>query len=491
MSKNGSEMTSRRSDLTSEKKKFPNASELNPFKNHGKNPRSKHNALPRTGGTQPSEQKSLSDQRHRGQSKEESQSSEQNSSSVNRGYVLSLQSEFRSSNASSNSEVHLSALSSSLWSNDSSTRSKRSPSFKFFPGENNRSKSTSSDPKRHQPSTSSTGTVGSTGNSKKPKRRVQPTVPPSLSKASDTTTSEPEPLHLLTACVYIPHINKRHRHGEDASFILSDSIGVFDGVGSSFDKEAGVDPGKYARKLARDVKKNLNNTKINSLEKAVGTAVSCNKRKGSSTVCLAKLFENKLDIFNLGDSGLLLIPLLGPTFEVRKLQHGFNSPFCVSDDCRDQLKLAVKDQKLLQDGDVIVMATDGLWDNMEMNDIEKIVKKHRKSWPVQPTGDRKPSNDSGHVVRRTLREYNPSYLSRPLGPKMMELARELAITACTLSHSRTVKSPFYREYIKETRSPLGRSYGKKDDITVIISVPVTSYETYSDTLELVYPDCAS
>lgn len=170
--------------------------------------------------------------------------------------------------------------------------------------------------------------------------------------------------------------------GEDSFFVANTYkvIGVADGVGGWRDE--GVDPTLFSNSLMENAKlfaethrKELNPETI--LQSAFDKVLNDKKVKaGSSTACVATLRSDEsgkhfLDVANVGDSGLLVVRNRRVLHRVHEKVHGFNAPFqlavlpkhlqgrAFSDSVSDAIRETVEVQK----GDVVIAATDGLFDN--------------------------------------------------------------------------------------------------------------------------------
>eukprot|EP00754_Rhynchopus_humris_P003928 Rhum_TRINITY_DN12038_c0_g1::Rhum_TRINITY_DN12038_c0_g1_i1::g.48806::m.48806/K17508/PTC7, PPTC7; protein phosphatase PTC7 len=186
--------------------------------------------------------------------------------------------------------------------------------------------------------------------------------------------------------------------GEDSFFIeesMMSSVGVADGVGGW--QSEGVDPGKIARSI-------MSNCAHFASEKYAPPtwllAEAYYKVKyakeveaGSTTACICSLREvqdeggsARLIVFgvNLGDSGAILVRN-GKIVERSPFQQNYGAP--------NQLAVipeSLRSKGFIQNepyegapvqfevsrGDILVLATDGLWDNVEDNTIEGIVEKY-------------------------------------------------------------------------------------------------------------------
>ena len=212
---------------------------------------------------------------------------------------------------------------------------------------------------------------------------------------------------------YQPSSNsKSFKFGDDAWFIAkqkyTDVLGVADGVGGWH--EVGIDPSKFSFNLMKTCKryveqefniaenaKNINaKTPISILKQSYNTLLE-NKNNslctGSSTACII-VFQhdtNLLHTANLGDSGFVVIRNKKIIYKSQEQQHYFNSPFQMAilpDEVEDRAQLDENVEPLgdlvndspdrattssfkLSEGDFIVVATDGLWDNLTEEELLK------------------------------------------------------------------------------------------------------------------------
>eukprot|EP00758_Cryptobia_borreli_P009546 Tbor_TRINITY_DN5490_c0_g1::TRINITY_DN5490_c0_g1_i1::g.25301::m.25301/K17508/PTC7, PPTC7; protein phosphatase PTC7 len=157
-----------------------------------------------------------------------------------------------------------------------------------------------------------------------------------------------------------------------------------DGVGGW--SSLGVDPSHFSNALMENAKlysethrKELNPEVImeNAFQKVKRDG---HVKAGSSTAIIAALQQEGsktyLDVANVGDSGCLVIRNRSIIRRVHELVHSFNAPFqlavvpshmknCFSDKVSD----AVRERVEVEKGDVIVLGTDGLFDNRFNVDI--------------------------------------------------------------------------------------------------------------------------
>jgi protein phosphatase PTC7 len=170
----------------------------------------------------------------------------------------------------------------------------------------------------------------------------------------------------------IPHPNKADRGGEDALFTSDEinALGVSDGVGSWYSR--GVDPGIYARELMRLTEVAIQAGKLDPVQ-ALRQAYAANKERGSATACVALLDDGQLNSVNVGDSGFIILRV-SQVIQSRQITiHSFNFPFQLGQGSPDQPEDGVVAGIKLKPEDIIVMATDGLWDNLFEEQVAELV----------------------------------------------------------------------------------------------------------------------
>lgn len=263
-------------------------------------------------------------------------------------------------------------------------------------------------------------------------------------KASLAGSQAAPPLVMHSGAASIPHPDKEYRGGEDAYFIHSSGfcMGVADGVGGW--AEIGVDPGLYSRELmghADSFISGMDSIDQASPQQALEAAHAQTRARGSSTACILCMCGNKVFASNLGDSGFALVREGIVEFVSPQQQHEFNFPYQIgspdsmSDMPSSAHKLAVEVQK----GDTIILATDGLFDNVYPDEAAALVGLSRKN------------GDPPHVAAEALAKFartraaDPEYLSpfaygaqqlgfRYLGGKMDDITVVVAyIEGCAAS----------------------------------------------------------
>uniref|UniRef100_A0A453IS30 Protein phosphatase n=1 Tax=Aegilops tauschii subsp. strangulata TaxID=200361 RepID=A0A453IS30_AEGTS len=192
-------------------------------------------------------------------------------------------------------------------------------------------------------------------------------------------------LVLASGAAMLPHPSKVRTGGEDAYFIACDGwFGVADGVGQwSFE---GINAGLYARELMDSSKKivmeNQGPPGMRTEEVLAMAAVEA-RSPGSSTVLVAHFDGQVLHVSNIGDSGLLVIRNGQVYTQTKPMTYGFNFPLQIENGV-DPSRLVQNYTIDLQEGDTIITASDGLFDNVYDHEAAAIVSKSLEA-------DRKPT----------------------------------------------------------------------------------------------------
>ncbi|KAI9242362.1 MAG: phosphatase 2C-like domain-containing protein [Podila humilis] len=263
--------------------------------------------------------------------------------------------------------------------------------------------------------------------------------------------------------------------GEDAFFHVSTpsrvALGVADGVGGW--SEVGVDPALFSWALMDNAEAVARQTDVDSgsdnkdvedkvldaqtiLDGAYSELVKGGKvEAGSSTACILSLCKltGTLRASNLGDSAYLLIRNNRCIYESPSQQHFWNCPYQLTvlppgypgagAYVMDMPKDAAQTTHQLQDGDVIVLATDGFWDNVFTKEAIELVDRE--------LGDVITSKDISSSVEDVV-------------GRVRALSQRLTNTARRFSLDQKRLTPFSQgaRHI--------RAGGKIDDITVIVTL---------------------
>ncbi|KAK4988076.1 Protein phosphatase 2C 7 [Elasticomyces elasticus] len=313
------------------------------------------------------------------------------------------------------------------------------------------------------------------------------------------------------------HFNRKERpaSGQDsffASYIGSSAIGdhgdvafgVVDGVGGW--QDSGIDPADFAHGLCGYMTK----AAVQWDEKSEGglrpgkildigyQAVVQDKRisGGGSTASVATADrKGRMEVANLGDSGFLLLRPASISALSHPQTHAFNTPYQLSKIPQRMLaqqsifggspvfselpQQADISNHQLRHGDVIIFATDGVWDNLNASDTLRIVMNQMRdagAW-VQPSdASRSPEGKESHevIVGNSLRNLTTigGTERNSLAPTVQALLA-LAIVGEAKAASQDLRrdGPFAREV---QRWYPGENYrgGKVDDICVVVAVVV-------------------
>ncbi|KAM3700900.1 hypothetical protein ACB098_05G131700 [Castanea mollissima] len=218
--------------------------------------------------------------------------------------------------------------------------------------------------------------------------------------------------------------------GDDAHFICAEknTIGVANGVGGW---------ARYARQLMSNVvtavqKQQTPLNRIVDLRQALEEGFLNTKAMGSSTACIVTFKDYYLRAINVGDSGFMIFRNSKCVYKSPIQQHGFNYPYQLGNimTCDKPCSAIVTTVERLLPGDIIVLGTDGLLDNMFTAEIEDIISKG------------------------TLE-----------GVKTQKLASTIAHLALFNSMDKNIDSPFAQA---ARLAGLKHNGGKRDDITVIV-----------------------
>ncbi|VDM40875.1 unnamed protein product [Toxocara canis] len=252
---------------------------------------------------------------------------------------------------------------------------------------------------------------------------------PSVSKcahvsSTSTQKSEPAPARNVHAsCCGFPKdmmngpsmVRDHGIFGDDACFIArfknTHVVGVADGVGGW--RRYGIDPSEFSSRLMK----------------------ICSELV--QLACILIVDQDTLYSANLGDSGFLVLRRGEVVYRSREQVHYFNAPFQLSllpDSARaagflgDPPEKAELNSMDLQSGDVVVLATDGLWDNVSENLI------------VEQLSNIQPGN-------------------------IQAACNTLALTARRLAFDSRHLSPFA---VKASQHGIDAPGGKPDDITLVL-----------------------
>ncbi|KAI8375311.1 phosphatase 2C-like domain-containing protein [Choanephora cucurbitarum] len=242
--------------------------------------------------------------------------------------------------------------------------------------------------------------------------------------------------------------------GEDAYFRRSDAMGVADGVGG-WSGVSAANAALYSRKLMHHAYLQLerfNNRDdpyyyhyddadpMRILQKSYEESMQEAQQEGiigSCTACLAILRHQELRIANIGDCGISVIRQNNYIFRSEEQQHAFNFPYQLGTSSPDRPKDAQSFTVAVEKGDIIIMGSDGLFDNLFDKEILSIVR--------------------SLVSKKRITSIEPQTISDALAER-----------AKAVSHSKIdVDSPFQARAVSEGLYYQG---GKVDDISVLVAI---------------------
>ncbi|XP_076896061.1 putative protein phosphatase 2C BIPP2C1 [Bidens hawaiensis] len=194
-------------------------------------------------------------------------------------------------------------------------------------------------------------------------------------------------------------------------------------------------PGVYAQELMRTCEEIVWDTSNGPLTNPVELlcrGVKETNMSGSSNVLIANFNGQALHVANIGDTGFLIIRHGAVYKKSSPLLHEFHFALQV-DDSDDPLQLVKEYLIELEAGDIVISATDGLFDNLYDREITMIVSK-----------------------------------SLQAGMKPQEVANILATRAQEVGRSAFVRSPF--SDAAQAAGYTGYAGGKPDNVAVIVSL---------------------
>ncbi|GAB2225288.1 hypothetical protein Droror1_Dr00006079 [Drosera rotundifolia] len=243
-----------------------------------------------------------------------------------------------------------------------------------------------------------------------------------------------EPCVLSSGAALLPHPAKALTGLEDAYFLTQWNLfGVADGAAQwSFD---GIDRGGYASELMRScetVASSEENDVLIDVKEILKKSAAAAKSPGLAAFLVARLNNQALHVANIGDTGFCVIRNGCVYYRSIPMVHEFNFPVRIGQD-DDPMEVLEEFHVDIEDGDVIVVATDGLFDNLYEQETVSIVSE-----------------------------------SAAAGVTSEEIAKLLAARAQEVGRSASTRSPFADA--AKAMGYTGYSGGKLDAVSVIVSL---------------------
>tara|TARA_B100000029_G_scaffold514025_1_gene615366 strand:- start:1046 stop:1777 length:732 start_codon:yes stop_codon:yes gene_type:complete len=181
---------------------------------------------------------------------------------------------------------------------------------------------------------------------------------------------------LRTGYANIPHAEKSATGGEDSWFITEEVIGVADGVGGM--SKMGVDCKMFSNNLCEFCEQGVNARQMVNPERIATYAFSKVSVNGASTLLVVNGENpNKVEYYNIGDSQVGIYRQSRGWIHVSPEQeHDFNQPYQLGrmdTFTADRPDAGITNSIDTQKGDILVVASDGLWDNVYQNVIRDLI----------------------------------------------------------------------------------------------------------------------
>uniref|UniRef100_A0A7N0R8Z4 PPM-type phosphatase domain-containing protein n=1 Tax=Kalanchoe fedtschenkoi TaxID=63787 RepID=A0A7N0R8Z4_KALFE len=251
---------------------------------------------------------------------------------------------------------------------------------------------------------------------------------------ADREEDSPVRFCISVGAALLPQTSEALTDGEDAYFIAGETwFGVADGVGQW--SLEGIDAGLYAHELMENCRRIVSDggcpPTTNPKEVICRSAAEA-VLPGSATILVSYFDGQVLHAANIGDTGFIIVRNGNVSDRSSATVHDFHFPHQIQKGC-DPMEFVEWYEIELDEGDVIIAATDGLFDNMYEQEIASIATKSLKF------------------------NMNPE-----------EVAAILAVKSQEIGRSTSTRSPFADA--AQAAGYAGYTGGKLDDVTVIVSV---------------------
>jgi protein phosphatase PTC7 len=208
----------------------------------------------------------------------------------------------------------------------------------------------------------------------------------------------------------IPKLVKLEKGGEDAIYVSKNVIAIADGVSQW--SEWGVDASLYPKNLMYYIQELVenatNNTIFSNPKDMITYAFQRDTYNGSSTIVVMSLDKTLPLLYTgqIGDSGFEIIRFQNNSWTIVEeyvtIQWQFNMPFQLCNDQNYGDSPDVGDYRVIkvENNDVILLATDGIWDNLYDSDILDVFE------DLYPDGNVKETKNIAELIA-----YNANQLS--------------------------------------------------------------------------------
>ena len=207
---------------------------------------------------------------------------------------------------------------------------------------------------------------------------------PTKKAPEEIVYDEPAPIKITMGYYVLPHPAKITWGGEDAVFTRGRTFGVFDGV-SQATKLDGVP--LYSKSMARELRRVVGDEGLNTQQMvSIMTEVSdmvVKTSTGATTAILASISDDGfLRLLNVGDSKCIVIRNGAISGRSKDRNHYFDCPYQLSAQSPDRPREGTKLNMELVRGDLILMGSDGVFDNLSEDDILDLVSKSSNTKPT-------------------------------------------------------------------------------------------------------------
>jgi len=243
------------------------------------------------------------------------------------------------------------------------------------------------------------------------------------------------------------YLNEDSPRGEDGHVIIERGnhlhAAVFDGVGGSENSRQIVEFLKHYVRENKTIYGKLDTLAINQGVK---------QPTGSTTVACANISTTRLDCMIVGDSVVQVYRNDKLVFATKPLQHAWNMPTqmnfsqgvlkCTSPPAYETFPLQI--------GDIVILSTDGVTDNLFVEEIEKIISRKHEPMII-----------SQLLIAKTKKKNNMKVVSTPFGKSIVELFND----PVALQEHKNKLFEKFGDIEQELKKMMIQS--KEDDCTVI------------------------
>eukprot|EP01022_Parablepharisma_sp_SALTPOND_P013276 TRINITY_DN17658_c1_g1_i2.p3 TRINITY_DN17658_c1_g1~~TRINITY_DN17658_c1_g1_i2.p3 ORF type:complete len:151 (+),score=9.88 TRINITY_DN17658_c1_g1_i2:998-1450(+) len=125
----------------------------------------------------------------------------------------------------------------------------------------------------------------------------------------------------------------------------------------------------------------------------------------------------RVEALNMGDSGYIIYRKVGKkleeVFHSEDLQHDFNLPYQVGTG-GDNPRMAHRDSHTLYPGDLVVLATDGLWDNVRTEEVRRVIEDCLKKYGDTNCLSKMASELATLARKNSLNRYNTAKITKTI-----------------------------------------------------------------------------